>query len=239
MTDFLAFVGDLLFEVLCLALYIGVGIAFAHTLSKVVYREKQRRYAGSGTLKEINQKVARDYGLSLAGWIFLWPVRSFSFLVRTLILHILVLPVQGLVSWAADVAKAPVVAQLKVIQDTEEEIAGLTKTIRGDQTSDEDRVIAESGLKDVYRKQEAACGDLGIKPPERLALTAGAMSQDVLDRATQIAAEVLHPRSASVKPKPMPPKQRYVGKGRYMDVRQEGQPFPYPLYEQTREHWGD
>lgn len=218
MTDFLAFVGDLLFEVLCLALYIGVGIAFAHTLSKVVYREKQRRYAGSGTLKEINQKVARDYGLSLAGWIFLWPVRSFSFLIRTLILHILVLPVQGLVSWAADVAKAPVVAQLKVIQDAEEEIAGLTKTIRGDQTSDEDRAIAESGLKDVYRKQEAACGDLGIKPPERLALTAGSMSQETIDRATRIVAKTLHQQLVQTSVRPMPPKVRHVGRDVYMNV---------------------
>lgn len=175
---------NILGHVLWVALYLGIGLAIARTLSKSIYRSKRQ---------ECKSVVAATtaYHAALAGWVFLWPARTLAFLIYSAILYLIVLPVQSVISWGADVAKAPVATQLRTIQDTWDEITALTKTIRDDKTPDEELAIAESGLQDAYRKQDAACADLGIQLVERPAITAGSVDQDSIDRASKLAEDIL------------------------------------------------
>lgn len=179
---------DILEWVFAVLGYIGIGLGIARSQAKRIYREMQKHFRG----RSGNCQAA--YHGSLQGWVFFWPFRTLSVVLKFCLYHGLIHPAEVTASWAADLVKAPVASTLNAIKETEAELDEWTKLLKNPKADEDERDIARHAWDAAVERQKAACEDLGIQVPMRRAISSGS-TDDSIARGLRSAREVLKDRS--------------------------------------------
>lgn len=156
-----------------LIVYVGLGIGMARSQAKRIFRQARKRHPSAPV-------QAKDmYHGSLAGWVFFWPLRILSAVLKFILEHVLIRPAEATASWCSDLVKAPVNAILKAADETEKEVEEWSTKLKDPEATEFEKEFAEEMRDAAYKRQRAAYEDLGMEPPQRRAIASPEVNETV------------------------------------------------------------
>lgn len=174
---------DLLEWVAGLIGYIGLGLGIARSQARRVFKQATKENSGDAS------KAKAMYQQSLVGWVFFWPLRTLSAILRFLLEQLIIHPAEVTASWCADLIQAPVSTALKAIEDTRKQGEEWAKRAKDPEATDYDKEFAGEMRDSAFERHKEMCEDLGVKVPMRRELTSGASETPA--RGMDTAQEIL------------------------------------------------